>query len=307
MNVFISYRREDSQHQADRLCEILRSVFSEPDQSIFIDIDNIPFGVDFEQHLISKVKDCEVLLALIGPHWLESLDPEKGTRRLDSPNDFVRIEIVSALERGIRVIPVLLDGAPIPSESELPEPLKPLSKRNGIQVNRMSFKSDVMRLVYGLGFSEQSIEKRAEEIEVTNVSGATSTSDSAFFNDFLMPVLKCLQKDNAIWSRILGLRQDESTLEFKVAAQIERDEILPNHQKIINLIEAWRHVPIVDEDTQLAEVLDAYLDHITVYKTIRSAGDDTSLPIDVGAPWPDTFYEILQDRIHRYENTASSY
>jgi len=305
MKVFISYRRADSQYQADRLCQIFRSVVPEPDENIFIDIDNIPYGVDFEMHLISQVGRCEILLALIGGQWLEATDPTTGKRRLDLPGDFVRIEISSALERGIKVVPVLFDGARVPAESDLPDSLKLLSKRNGIQVNRMSFENDVMRLISGLGLSESAVEDSASQPVAslgTKISNITSEPASMFLNDFLLPVLKCLQKDNAIWSRILGLRQDESTLDFKIATQIEKDEIFPNHQIIIDLIAGWRHNPIVNDDIQLAEVLDAYLDHITVYKSIRNAGDHKSLPIDVGAPWPDSFYEILQDRVERCRN-----
>jgi len=107
--IFISYRREDSQHQADRLHAALSRKI--PKRNIFIDVDNIPVGVDFVQHLDQQVGQCEVLLALIGPDWLEAKNPETGARRLDDPKDFVRIEIASALKRGIPVAPVLLDGA----------------------------------------------------------------------------------------------------------------------------------------------------------------------------------------------------
>src|SRR5262245_58246884 len=95
--IFISYRREDSAYQADRIHQALRRAVRDPKRDIFIDIDNIPVGVDFVQHLDSKVAQCDVLLALIGPDWLTAKNPKTGQRRLDDPKDFVRIEIASAL------------------------------------------------------------------------------------------------------------------------------------------------------------------------------------------------------------------
>ncbi|MCR9271126.1 MAG: toll/interleukin-1 receptor domain-containing protein [Hyphomonadaceae bacterium] len=149
---FISYRREDSQHQADRLHTALKQYVDDPKHDIFIDIDNIPFGVDFIEHLSSKVSQCEVLLALIGDRWLQA-DPVSGKPRINEPNDFVRIEIAAALKRGIPVVPVLLDGAPFPSPDQLPEELKPLSRRNGVPVQRLSFDADVARMINGLPIS----------------------------------------------------------------------------------------------------------------------------------------------------------
>jgi hypothetical protein len=155
--VFISYRRDDSQWPADRLYEALKSHIKNPDRDVFIDVDDIPLGVDFRTHLDSKVAQCEVLLALIGPRWLDARSDDGGTRRLDDPNDFVRIEIASALRRGVPVVPVLLDGTPIPQAETLPEDLKALSWRNGVEVRRLSFESDVQRLIRGLGLPGVSV------------------------------------------------------------------------------------------------------------------------------------------------------
>ena len=146
--IFISYRREDSQHQADRLHTALSRKI--PKRNIFIDVDNIPVGVNFVQHLDQQVAQCDVLLALIGPDWLEARNPETGARRLDDPKDFVRIEIASALKRGIPVAPILLDGAPFPPEHTLPDDLKALALRNGVEVRRLTFDADAERLIRGL-------------------------------------------------------------------------------------------------------------------------------------------------------------
>jgi formylglycine-generating enzyme required for sulfatase activity len=149
---FISYRRQDAQYQADKLHSVLSTYVANPREDIFIDVDNIPFGRDFVAHLDSKVSNCEVLLAVIGPLWLDLRDPVTGQRLLDHPADFVRIEIESALKRDIPVVPILLDGVSVPRASDLPESLQPLVRRNGIPVQRLTFEADVARLMQGLGY-----------------------------------------------------------------------------------------------------------------------------------------------------------
>ena len=94
-----------------------------------MDIDGIEPGVDFVKALDEQVAQASAFIAVIGPGWTELKNAE-GQRRLDQPNDHVRIEIESALKRDIRVIPVLVDGARMPTENELPDSLKPLSRRN---------------------------------------------------------------------------------------------------------------------------------------------------------------------------------
>ena len=148
--IFISYRREDSQYQADRLHQALRKHVANPKQNIFIDVDNIPVGVDFVDHLDAQVAQCDVLLAVIGPTWLNAGAGLLGGRRLDDPKDFVRLEIASALKRGIPVAPILLDGVAMPREDQLPPDLKPLARRNAVEVRRASFDADTERMIRGL-------------------------------------------------------------------------------------------------------------------------------------------------------------
>ena len=149
MKIFISYRREDSQWAAHKLYDAIKTMTSEQNSDVFIDVDKIPFGEDFEKHLASNLAQCEVLLALLGPHWLRA-DSKTGARRLDDSKDFVRIEIATALKRGIRVVPVLLDDTRIPKEEELPDDLKPLAKRQGVPVALRTFETDVAQLIDGL-------------------------------------------------------------------------------------------------------------------------------------------------------------
>lgn len=154
--IFISYRREDSEYQTDRLHAELSKYVEFPERDIFIDVDNIPLGVDFVDYLDRKVSECETLVAVIGKQWLEATDPRTGQRRLDDPNDFVRIEIATALKRGIPVVPLLLDGTDIPGADRLPEDLQALARKNGTRIDRRSFGGDVRALIEGLPISLKS-------------------------------------------------------------------------------------------------------------------------------------------------------
>jgi hypothetical protein len=116
---------------------------------LFMDVDSIPIGKNFAKVLHDEVAQCEVLLAVIGRNWLDARD-EHGKRRLDNPNDFVRIEISAALQRDIPVVPILLEGVRIPDADQLPKELEELSLRNAIEVRHTSFHSDVDRLIRGL-------------------------------------------------------------------------------------------------------------------------------------------------------------
>jgi hypothetical protein len=144
-NIFISYRRGDSIATAGRIRDKLVQVYGR--NRVFVDVDDIPHGRDFVKILESKVAECDVLLAIIGPSWLDSRDA-KGNRRLEDKQDFVGIEIGSALQRqSIAVIPVLVDGAVLPTAEQLPEHLKPLARRNAIELRNTQFGSDADRLV----------------------------------------------------------------------------------------------------------------------------------------------------------------
>jgi tetratricopeptide (TPR) repeat protein len=142
--IFINYRREDSIGTAGRLRDRLAESFGE--ENLFMDVDNIPAGVDFVADLNTQVAECRVFLAVIGPNWLDAKD-ESGVRRLDNPDDFVTIEIAAALARNIRVIPVLVDNARMPKADKLPGPIKPLVLRNAVEVRNSQFRRDAEALV----------------------------------------------------------------------------------------------------------------------------------------------------------------
>ncbi len=145
--VFICYRREDTAGFAGRIYDRLKSSLGR--ESVFIDVDNIPAGRDFVEVLSERVGRCDALVALIGRNWLISADKD-NQRRLDDPNDFVRIEIEAALERNVPVIPVLVDGATMPQANDLPDTLKKLARRQGIEISHNRFDSDAERLTEAL-------------------------------------------------------------------------------------------------------------------------------------------------------------
>ena len=148
IKVFVSYRRDDSRHQAGRLYDHLVEQFGK--KYVFKDVDSIPLGSDFREVLTERVAGCDVFLALIGDAWLSSAGPS-GTRRLDDPDDFVRIEIEAALGRSIPVIPVLVGGSSVPKAEELPESLRDLAFRRGLPVRSdPDFHRDVERLIRGI-------------------------------------------------------------------------------------------------------------------------------------------------------------
>jgi Hsp70 protein/TIR domain-containing protein len=150
--IFISYRREDSRYQARMVHRAFCNAV--PSDHVFMDVDSIPPGANFRKVLKGWVDECEVLLALIGPGWIDARDPKTKGRRLDSKNDFVRIEIGEALARGIPVVPVLLDGTEMPDVDLLPEDLKELVDRQAEFVEFRTFEGDVERLISKLGLSE---------------------------------------------------------------------------------------------------------------------------------------------------------
>ncbi len=142
--IFVSYRRRETRSAAGRLTDRLIARFGA--EQVFIDVDSIQLRVDFRVVIQRAVAACEVLLAVIGPHWLTTTDQDRR-RRLDDPEDVVRLEIEAALKRDIRVVPVLVEGAVMPRRPDLPESLAALASRNALTVRHESFGDDVGRLI----------------------------------------------------------------------------------------------------------------------------------------------------------------
>ncbi len=141
--IFVSYRRDDARQAAGRLADDLADRFG--NANIFRDIEGIELGVDFVEALNRALEACVVMLVLIGPRWLDIRDA-KGQRRLDDPRDWIRQEISTALNRGIRVVPVLIDGTALPDEDSLPDDLRALVRRQALEVADSRWRGDIQRL-----------------------------------------------------------------------------------------------------------------------------------------------------------------
>jgi len=123
--IFVNYRRQDSQAITGRIDDHLRVEFGSED--VYRDVDSIPPGVDFSRHIENALERCDVCVAIIGPHW--------ASDRLAEPADFVRLEIEAILSRGVPIIPVLVEGAPLPSKEHMPASLLPLLGRQSLRVD----------------------------------------------------------------------------------------------------------------------------------------------------------------------------
>lgn len=141
--IFINYRRDVNAAAAGRLFDRLTQHFDR--DQLFMDVDAIEPGVDFVRTLDEQLAQCSAFIAVIGRDWVD-LQNAAGKRRLEDPHDYVRVEIEAALRREIRCVPVLVDGARMPLAEELPDSLKPLTRRNAIEVAHHRFASDVDEL-----------------------------------------------------------------------------------------------------------------------------------------------------------------
>jgi TIR domain/Sel1 repeat len=140
--VFICYRREESAFAARAIYDRIAQKVGR--ENVFLDVDNIDPGVDWFDALNEQVGACDALIAVIGRNWVAA--DKDNRRRIDDPDDFVRIEIEAALKRGVRVIPVLVDGALMPKTGDLPESLRGFARRQNIEISHSRFETDVERL-----------------------------------------------------------------------------------------------------------------------------------------------------------------
>jgi beta-lactam-binding protein with PASTA domain len=162
--IFISYRREDTAGHAGRLFDRLIQHFGKG--RVFMDVSDIEPGVDFVDAIDKAVGSCEILIVVIGREWLTCREPG-GQRRLENPNDFIRLEAATALKRNIRVIPVLVQGARMPKSAELPTDLEKLSRRQGIEISDTRWDSDTGQLIKALeaALAQGSEAKAVPELE----------------------------------------------------------------------------------------------------------------------------------------------
>jgi hypothetical protein len=145
--LFISYRRDESAGYTGRIADRFTEHFGK--DRVFRDIDSIEPGLDFAEAIESAIGSSGVMLAVIGKNWLTATDAA-GRKRLQDPHDYVRMEIAAALQRNMRVIPVLVQEASMPDTDELPEDLAPLTRRNAYELHDSSWGDDVGRLISAL-------------------------------------------------------------------------------------------------------------------------------------------------------------
>jgi hypothetical protein len=149
-NIFVSYRRQTDSGVAGRIYDNLSRAL--PGVSIFMDVSKLTPGDNFEDALRKSLDTCKILLAIIGPEWTTMVD-QSGRRRLDSTDDLLRMEVSTALAKGLRVIPVLIGGAEMPDIAVLPEELKPLARRQALEIRHTRFSADVDALAQAIAAS----------------------------------------------------------------------------------------------------------------------------------------------------------
>jgi hypothetical protein len=142
--VFITYRREETAIHAGRLYDAMVVRFGE--ENVFMDVDMAP-GVDFVERITEAVAACEVLIVVMGPRWA-TVEDEGGRARLADPEDFVRLEVETALRRrDVTPIPVLVGGARMPNREDLPEEVRSITRRNALELSDLRWRQDVGRLI----------------------------------------------------------------------------------------------------------------------------------------------------------------
>ncbi|HZU14433.1 MAG TPA: tetratricopeptide repeat protein [Chloroflexota bacterium] len=169
-SLFISYRRDDTRHVAGRLRDSLISHFG--DEQVFRDVDSLHGGYTWDTSLEEQVGSCDIVLVLIGSMWL-TVTGRDGKRRLDDARDWVRREIVAALQRGIPIFPVLVDDAPPPPKDDLPRALQPLTRWQMFNLRDDRWHDDVHRLIRDI---EAVLERSRQESEHRTESARESVA-----------------------------------------------------------------------------------------------------------------------------------
>ena len=143
-SIFLCYRREDTQDAAGRLHDRLVDAYGP--ERVFMDIDNVPLGIDFVDHINEQIGKCSAVIVMIGKQW-QTIKDKKRRRRLSNEDDLVRAEIRAALRQKIAVIPVTVQNAAMPEADDLPDDIRLLTRRNGIELSATRWKTDVERLI----------------------------------------------------------------------------------------------------------------------------------------------------------------
>jgi len=162
-NIFISYRRLDSEGYAGRVYDRLRTCFG--NDRVFMDVTDIHVGENFSDAINQAIGSCRVVIVLIGPSWY-SITDEMGRKRLDDPHDFVRVEVQAALDQDVFMIPVLVNRAKMPKSEDLPYDLRSLTSYKAIEIRHRRFDSDFEYLIAELEqYLVENIKKDPEALD----------------------------------------------------------------------------------------------------------------------------------------------
>lgn len=207
-SIFISYRRSDSQDITGRIYKYLANHFGA--DVVFRDVYSIPLGEDYRTHLREKAQNCQAAVVVIGPTWVTTED-KAGNRRLDDPNDWVRIEVETVLSRDIPVIPLLVNGARVPQEEDLPDGLSPLAYRNAALARPdPDFEHDMERLIRSL-----------EKIITPPASAASLTRGQQLNLEYLESKLEDLEKQLRRVQKELS-----ATTDVTIEGKLEKRQLL---------------------------------------------------------------------------------
>jgi hypothetical protein len=243
-SIFISYRRADSEGYAGRLWDRLEAKFG--GEQVFMDVDSIGPGEKFPQILSQALDSCDVLIAVIGAAWAGAL-PE-GKRRIDDAADFVRREVADAIARDIAVIPVLVGGAKLMQEAELPDELSMLPTFNAVEIRHASFNTDIQKLLAGIERALLNAQKRREKAALkleekqtlTPIFGITPGESTRgdlqrlLDGDRFEAFGKLKKTKIALWE-----------FEFaRIAIQSEGEDYTANQWDLVRSIEYWGNEPL---------------------------------------------------------------
>jgi hypothetical protein len=270
VKAFISYRRSDSQAATGRLYDRLNAAYP---GRFFRDVSGIGVGVDFLKEIERAVGSSVALIAVIGPTWASA--EEAGQKRLADPEDFVRIEISTAIQRGIRIIPVLVGGAPMPREDELPEPLQGLRRWNAVQLVEEYYEEGIERLIDALrpelgdpvtpgGAGHNDTERRVRELR--------GEAEAAIAVEDWFAGVQALQSAVSLdpHNRELGARLRWAHDQRKVSGLFAEGQELYEKGKKSAALGRFRQVKVAAGDYRGVNELIAQLEHEVAGETRRS-------------------------------------
>jgi hypothetical protein len=254
-NVFISYRRDDTQGDTARIRERLADHFGA--QHVFMDTGGIPYGTDFEEHIQKKLEGCEVLVAVIGPNWLKV--ESDGRVRIHDNDDWVRREIRFALEGGTRIIPVLINRTECPRVEQLPSDLSRLACLQALSLDTgIDFPHHIKRLIEAIGGEEPPIGPRLTLSLLQPAGGAANLPKPICSDQELFIQNEFLKRINAETER-MGLPSLDWVNNIIKRHQARNSTVEPSsEERYAQVLHAWYHSLTMEalgqHDTQLDAV-----------------------------------------------------